>query len=118
MGTKRGAECGWKEPVTSLCWVKGESVPGEVTSKLRAEGCVGLTTRGLGKEQLFSGEGTAYAETLRKEKGAKPEAQVVAGAWRGGKDGLVGGASMGHTGPAKDWVPRFIPSVEFFYFIY
>lgn len=57
-------------------------------------------------------------QTLRKEKGAKLEAQVVAGAWRGGKDGLVGGASMGHTGPAKDWVPRFIPSVEFFYFIY
>lgn len=48
---------------------------------------MGLTTHGLGKEQLFSGEGTAYvAEPLRKEKGAKPEAQVVAGAWRGGKE--------------------------------
>lgn len=105
------------EPVTSLCWVKGESVPGEVTSKLRAEGCVGLTTRGLGEEQLFSGEGTAYAETLRKEKGAKREAQVVAGAWRGGKGGLVGGARMGHTGPVKDRVPRSLPSVEFFIII-
>lgn len=77
-----------------------------------------LTTRGRGKEQLFSGEGTAYAETLRKEKGAKLEAQVVAGALRGGKDGLVGGARMGHTGPVKDWVPRFFPSVEFYYYYY
>lgn len=93
----------------------GERVPAEVTAKLSAEGGVGWSTCRLGKEQLFSGEGAAYAESPRKEKGAKQKAQdVMEPGAEGRSRASLAGVRKGPTGHGKDRALCFFPLVEFF----